>query len=266
VAAFCNLSGAVSVYPEDAPYRSTAESPMRNVRLAFRTLFRTPFVTAVAVLSLALGIGANAAIFSLTDQVLLRSLSVPEPERLVNLTAPGPNPGSQSCNDSGGCDEIFSYRMFRDLERSQNVLSGLAAYRIVGANLAVRDEPFTGDAVLVSGSYFRTLELSPALGRLLGPDDDATLGAAFSVVLTYAFWHARFGASPSVIGQTITVNGQLMSIVGVAPRGFEGTTFGTHPLLFVPLSMSGKLSGYGRYDDRRVYWLYLFGRLAPFGL
>jgi predicted permease len=263
VAAFCNLSGAVSVYPEDAPYRSTAESPMRNVRLAFRTLFRTPFVTAVAVLSLALGIGANAAIFSLTDQVLLRSLSVPEPERLVNLTAPGPNPGSQSCNDSGGCDEIFSYRMFRDLERSQNVLSGLAAYRIVGANLAVRDEPFTGDAVLVSGSYFRTLELSPALGRLLGPDDDATLGAAFSVVLTYAFWHARFGASPSVIGQTITVNGQLMSIVGVAPRGFEGTTFGTHPLLFVPLSMSGKLSGYGRYDDRRVYWLYLFGRLKP---
>ena len=90
---------------------------MRHVKLALRVLFRTPFVTAVAVLSLALGIGANAAIFSLTGQVLLRPLLVPQPERLVNLTAPGPNPGSQSCNQAGGCDEVFSYPMFRDLER-----------------------------------------------------------------------------------------------------------------------------------------------------
>ena len=200
---------------------------MRNVRLAFRTLFRTPFVTAVAVLSLALGIGANAAIFSLTDQVLLRPLPVPEPQQLVDLTAPGPNPGSQSCNNTGGCDEIFSYPMFRDLERSQTVLTGLAAHRTFGANFALHEEPFSGEAVLVSGSYFHTLGLSAALGRLLGPEDDATLGAGFTAVLTYSFWHARFGASPSVVGQTIIVNGQLMTIVGVAPRGFEGTTFGS---------------------------------------
>ncbi len=183
---------------------------MRHVRLAFRTLFRTPFVTAVAVLSLALGIGANAAIFSLTDQVLLRPLPVPEPERLVNLTAPGPNPGSQSCNQAGGCDEVFSYPMFRDLERSQNVLTGLAAHRTFGANFAVKGEPFTGEATEVSGSYFRTLALTPALGRLLGPDDDATIGANFVAVLSYAFWQGRLGADRSVVGKTITVNGQTV--------------------------------------------------------
>ena len=104
---------------------------MRHIRLAFRTLFRTPFVTAVAVLSLALGIGANAAIFSLGDQMLLRPLPVPEPQRLIALAAPGPKPGSQSCNQAGECDEIFSYSMFRDLERSQTVLTGLAAHRVV---------------------------------------------------------------------------------------------------------------------------------------
>jgi predicted permease len=236
---------------------------MRNVRLAFRTLFRTPFVTAVAVLSLALGIGANTAIFSLTDQVLLRPLSVPEPHRLVNLTAPGPNPGSQTCNQAGGCDEVFSYPMFRDLERSQSVLVGLAAHRTFGANLAVRGEPFTGQAELVSGSYFRTLGLTPALGRLLGPEDDATIGSGFTAVLTYAFWHARFGADPRIVGQSIVVNGETMTIVGVAPRDFDGTTFGAHPGLLVPLSMSGKLAGLGRYENRRAYWLYLFGRLKP---
>ena len=236
---------------------------MRNVRLAFRTLFRTPFVTVVAISSLALGIGANAAIFSLTDQVLLRPLPVPEPERLINLTAPGPNPGSQSCNQAGGCDEIFSYPMFRDLERSQKVLTGLAGQRSFGANLAVRGEPLSGEGILVSGSYFRTLGLTPALGRLLQPEDDATIGAEFVAVLSYAFWRGRFGASPSVVGQSIMVNGETMTIVGVAPRDFEGTTLGVHPLVFVPLTMSGKLCGYGRFENRRAYWLYLFGRLKP---
>ena len=236
---------------------------MRNVRLAFRTLFRTPFVTAVAVLSLALGIGANTAIFSLTDQVLLRPLPVPEPERLVNLTAPGPNPGSQSCNQTGSCSEVFSYPMFRDLERGQTVLTGLAGHRLFGANFALHGEPFTGQATAVSGSYFRTLGLTPALGRLLGPEDDATLGAGFNAVLSYAFWRGRLGADPTAVGQTITLNGQLMNVVGVAPRDFEGTTFASHPLVFVPLSMSGKLAGYGRYENRRAYWLYLFGRLKP---
>ena len=253
----------VSAGAEDGdalPHQST-ESPMRHVRLAFRTLFRTPFITAVAVASLALGIGANAAIFSLTDQVLLRPLPVPEPERLVNLTAPGPNPGSQSCNETGGCDEVFSYPMFRDLERSQNVLTGLAAHRIFGVNLSLRGEPLTGEAVVVSGSYFRTLALTPALGRLLGPDDDATIGAGSVAVLSYDFWHGRLGADPRIVGRSIEVNGQTMTIVGVAPRDFAGTTFTSHPMVYVPLSMGTKLGASGSYQNRRSYWLYLFGRL-----
>ena len=236
---------------------------MRHVKLALRVLFRTPFVTAVAVLSLALGIGANAAIFSLTDQVLLRPLPVPQPERLVNLTAPGPNPGSQSCNQAGGCDEVFSYPMFRDLERGQHVLTGLAAHRTFGANFALKGEPFNGEAAEVSGSYFHTLGLSPALGRLLGPEDDAVIGNGFVTVLSYALWHGRMGDDRGVIGRTLVINGQTMTIVGVAPRDFEGTTFGSHPLAFVPITMGTKLNAWGRYEERRSYWIYLFGRLKP---
>ena len=101
----------------DSP-KPLREIRMANLKLAFRTLFKTPFITAIAVLSLALGIGANAAIFSLFDQILIRMLPVQEPDRLVNLTAPGPNPGSQSCNSAGGCDEVFSFPMFQDLQEA----------------------------------------------------------------------------------------------------------------------------------------------------
>src|SRR5471030_1154562 len=110
---------------------------MQNLKLAARMLMKTPFVTTVAVLSLALGIGANAAIFSMFDQLLLRPLPVTDPGQLVNLSAPGPMPGGDSCNQSGGCDEIFSYPMFRDLEKSQNMPMQVAAHRITGVSLAV---------------------------------------------------------------------------------------------------------------------------------
>ena len=109
---------------------------MLNIKLALRTLFRSPFVTVVAVVSLALGIGANTAIFSLFHEFVLRSLPVQEPSRLVNLSAPGPKPGSQSCNQAGDCDVVFSYPMFRDLERVQATFTGIAAHRLFGANLA----------------------------------------------------------------------------------------------------------------------------------
>jgi putative ABC transport system permease protein len=237
---------------------------MRNLKLALRTLVKTPFVTGVAVLSLALGIGANAAIFSLFDQLLLRPLPVPEPERLVSLAAPGPNPGSQSCNQAGECTDVFSYPMFRDLERSQTILTGLAAHRGFGVNLSFKGEPLTGEGMFVSGSYFKTLELSPALGRLLGPADDQTIGAHFVAVLSHSFWSSRFGADRSVLGQTITVNGHPMEIVGVAPRDFEGTTLGIRPLVFVPITMRATLSnGFNGFENRRSYWVYVFGRLKP---
>ncbi len=236
---------------------------MRYLTLAFRALFRTPFVTAIAVLSLALGIGGNAAIFSLFNQILFQPLPVSEPNKLINLSAPGPNPGSQACNQAGGCDEIFSYPMFRDLEEHQTALTGLAAHHAFGGSYAVRGAPMTGAGMLVSGSYFPTLGLTPALGRLLGPDDDQTIGGSFVAVLSHGFWRSQFGSDPAVIGQTIAVNGLTLTVVGVAPQGFEGTTLGTRPLVFVPITMRDELQVFGGFDSRRSYWIYLFGRLEP---
>src|SRR5439155_22419357 len=108
---------------------------MPNLKLALRTLLRTPFVTGVAITSLALGIGANTAIFSLIQRVLFRPLPVPEPDRLVNVLASAPNPGSQSCNRAGRCEIILTYPMFRDLEKAQTVLTGLAGHRAIAADL-----------------------------------------------------------------------------------------------------------------------------------
>ena len=117
---------------------------MINLRLAFRTLFKTPFVTGIAIVSLALGIGANAAIFSLFNAVLLRSLPVPEAGTLVNMGNPGPKPGSQSCGNAGGCDVVFSYPMFRDLQKAQEAFTGIAAHRSFGANLAFEGQTASG--------------------------------------------------------------------------------------------------------------------------
>jgi predicted permease len=237
---------------------------MLNVKLAFRTLFRTPFVTIVAVLSLALGIGANAAIFSLFDQMLLRPLPVSQADRLVNLAAPGPNPGSQSCTNAGGCHEVFSYPMFRDLEAAHTAFSGIAGHRSFGANVAYHNQTLNGDGMLVSGSYFPLLGVRPALGRLFTRTDDQTIGGHFVAVLGYNYWRTRLGSDPNVIDQKIIVNGQTMTIVGVTPEGFDGTTLGTTPNVYVPISMRGQMTpGFSDFKNRRSYWVYLFARLNP---
>ena len=158
------------------------------MKLAFRRLARTPFVSIIAIVSLALGIGANAAIFSLFDQVLRRSLPVQDPGDLVNLTAPGPKPGSQSCGQAGGCEAVFSYAMFRDLERAPSGFSAVAAHVGFGANLAFRGQTMNGEGILVSGSYFPVLGVQPALGRVLGPDDDRNIGGHFVTVLSHGYW------------------------------------------------------------------------------
>ncbi len=243
---------------------------MISLKLAARTLFKTPFVTAIAVVSLALGIGANAAIFSLFDQMLLRPLPVAQPEQLVNLAAPGPKPGSQSCNQAGDCETVFSYPMFRDLERVQQVFTGIGAHRIFGANLAFKGETLNGRGVFVSGSYFPVLGIQPALGRLLGPGDDRTVGESHVVVLGHEYWRMRFGERSDVVNQVLVVNGEQMTIVGVAPRGFDGTTLGGQPQVYVPITMREIMERItpdpGRpstFENRRWYWAYLFGRLKP---
>jgi hypothetical protein len=238
---------------------------MINLRHAFRTLFKSPFVSGVAILSLALGIGANSAIFSLFDEMLLRPLPVVEPGRLVNLGAPGPSPGSNSCGQAGDCDVVFSYPMFLDLQRANSGFSALAAHVAFGANVAYQGVTVNGAGMLVSGSYFPVLGLRPALGRLLGPQDDTPIGQNFVTVLSHGFWTSQLGRDPKVLGQTIVVNGKSMTVVGVAPRGFEGTTLGISPKLFAPISMRGELerSSGKDFERRNSYWAYLFARLKP---
>jgi len=138
---------------------------MTNLKLAVRMLLKTPLVSLIAIGSLALGIGANTAIFSIFHQMLLRALPVQGPEQIVNLSAPGPKPGSQSSNQAGKTEDVFSYPMFRDLEKVQTMFTGIAAHRLFSANLAARDQTMNGDGLLVSGSYFPLLGVRPALGR-----------------------------------------------------------------------------------------------------
>jgi predicted permease len=238
---------------------------MRNLKLAVRTLSRSPFVTTIAVVSLALGIGANSAIYSLFDQMLLRPLPVQAPHELVSLGAPGPNPGSQSCNQAGDCEEIFSYPMLRDLERDQTVFTGIAAHRLFGANMSIPGQtPTNTEGMLVSGSYFGVLGLRPVRGRLLTVADDQTIGAHFVAVLAHRYWETRLGSDPAVIDKPIIINGKTFTIVGIAPQGFEGTTLGGRPDVFVPISMRTELSPFFEgFENRRNYWAYLFARLKP---
>ena len=235
-----------------------------KMKHALRTLWKAPSVTVIATLSLALGIGATSAMYSLYDQMILRSLPVKDPGQLVNLAAPGPKPGGNSCNQAGNCDFVFSYPMFRDLAQQQTVFTGVAAHRTFGANLSYQRQTFTGDGMLVSGSYFSVLGMQPALGRLLGPGDDQTIDQSPVVVLSHAFWRSRFNQSPAVLNDTMIVNGQALTIVGVAQEGFNGTTMGSKPQVFVPITLRGLMQpGFSGFENRRTYWAYLFARLKP---
>src|ERR1041385_403530 len=174
---------------------------MRRISLALRKLIRTPFVTTIAILSLGLGIGANAAVFSLFNQILLRPLPVQAPGELVNLVGPGPKNGSTSCGNAGDCDAVFSYPMYLDLAREQQVFSGIAAHVIFGANVTYHGETQTNDGIEVSGNYFSVLGLQPAAGRLIGPDDTTSPGSAPVVVLSYDYWQSRFSGDTGIVGQ-----------------------------------------------------------------
>jgi len=236
---------------------------MRSLTFAIRSLFRTPFITATAIVSLALGIGATAGIFSVFHQVLLQSLAVPDPSALVNLSAPGPKPGFGSCGRAGDCDVVFSYAMFRDLQKIQTIFTDIAAHVGFGANLAYEGQTSSGGGLLVSGSYFPVLELQPALGRLLNSNDDKLVGESRVVMLSYNYWSSRYGLDPTILNKQIIVNGQSLTIVGVAPKGFDGTTIGMRPAVFVPITLRSVLDADTGWSLRTDYWAYLFARLRP---
>jgi predicted permease len=240
---------------------------LQDVRYAIRSLIRRPLVTSVAVLSLALGIGVNSAIFSLFDRLILRRLPVPSPDEIVLVTSPGPRPGSRSTGDfGGGVDSIFSYPLFRDLERLEDDGLRLAAHASFGANVAYEGQSSGADGLLVSGHYFPALGVTPAIGRLLGPQDDRAPGGHPVVVLSYDFWRTRFGGDASVVNRTLIVNGGAMTIVGVAPTGFTGITALQRPRIFIPLAMAEQAfrdPGWNGLAARNNHWLYLFARTEP---
>ena len=236
---------------------------MRGLKFAVRTLFRTPFVTAIAIISLALGIGATAGIFSVFHQVLLQSLAVPSPLDLVNLSAPGPKPGFGSCGRAGDCEAVFSYSMFRDLQKTQTVFTDIAAHVDFRAHFAHEAQTSSGDGLLVSGSYFPVLELQPALGRLLNSNDDKVVGESRVVVLSYNYWSSQFGLDRTILNKQVIVNGQSLTVVGVAPKDFDGTTIGMRPAVFVPITLRSVLDTDTGWSLRTDYWAYLFARLRP---
>jgi predicted permease len=216
------------------------------------------------VLSLALGIGVNTAMFSVFDRLLLRRLPVPAANEVVNVTSPGPRPGSRSTGDGGQLDAVFSYPLFRDLERLDGDALRMAAHRDFRANLAYRGQTSDAEGVLVSGNYFPALGIRPALGRLLGPDDDRVQGAHPVVALSHSYWSTRFGADPSVLGGTLVVNGEPMTIVGVGPAGFSGNTTTDRPQVFMPLMMAERAFRDAQWNGmtaRNNHWLYVFARL-----
>ncbi len=236
-----------------------------RIRFATRTLLRTPVVTCVVILSLALGVGANTAIFSLMYQMVLRSLPVERPEDLVVLKSPGEfKSGRTSTSNPGGIDSVFSYRVFRELERNPGGLTALAAFRNFGANLAFGNQTISGGAMVVSGQYFPALGIKPLMGRMISPEDDVHGAGQPVAVLGYGYWKDRLGGQTSILNQPLRINGNVFTVVGVAPRTFTSTTLGDEPDVYVPLAMKPRLTpgwdGTDKFDD---YWLYTFGRLKP---
>jgi predicted permease len=231
-----------------------------EIRQAIRLLGRDWAFTAAVVATLALGIGANAAIFTLLDQLLLRQLPVHEPSRLVILDAPGPNQGSM--HRFSAFSTPISYPMYRDLrDGTGEVFEGLLARVPATVNVTTGETEAT-DAELVSGNYFDVLGVRAAHGRLLTQDDDRQRLGHPVVVLSQAYWQRRFGADPRVVGRKLDVNKQLFEIVGVAEAGFHGVEVGRVAALFLPMAMKPWVTP--TWDDleaRRVMWLNPVARL-----
>ncbi len=238
---------------------------MARLSYAFRSLSKSPLLCLTVALSLGLGIGANTAIFSLLHQAILASLPVAHPEELAMLTSPADlKSGHVSSNQAGHVDHVFSHPVFRALERRPQGVAGVAAFRLLSANLAFRNQTVHGDAMVVSGGYFSLLGIQPEAGRILTPADDVPGAGNMVAVLSYNYWTGRLGGQLDALNQPIRVNGHPFTIVGVAPRGFNGITFGDQPDVYVPLSSKPLLTpgrdGTNRFDD---YWLYLFARRQP---
>ena len=230
---------------------------IQDISFAFRTFAKAPLFVAVAVLSLAFGIGANTAIFSLTDQILLRMLPVKQPEQLAMLSAVGRHYGSNQ-----GRNRI-SYPMYQDFREHNTVFSGMFCFREVDMSLSYRGRTERVAGEMVSGNYFPVLGVGAALGRLFNANDDKFQNAHPVAVLSYGYWQTRFAGDPGVIGQKLTINGYPYTVIGVSQEGFSGTDPSYGRQIRVPMMMAPKIGRYWDLNDRRSRWVTAFGRLKP---
>jgi putative ABC transport system permease protein len=236
---------------------------LQDIRYAFRQLLKSPGFTTVAVLTLALGIGANTAIYSLLDQALLRTLPVKDPGQLVQMRYIGSNTGHVG-SYGGGDENYFSYPMYRDVRDQNSVFSGLLATDEANIGIQWHNQPDLVSGELVSGNYFDVLGVRPALGRLLVPSDDQVPEANPVAVLSFGYWQRRFGSDPQMVNQSILVNGHPFTVIGIAEPGFRSVVVGNAPDIFVPMMMKAQITP-DRNDlaNRRSAWLNIIGRLKP---
>jgi predicted permease len=228
----------------------------QDIRYAMRGFVKSPLFLLVAVASIGIGVGANAAIFSLMDQILFRPLPIKSPERLVMLDLPGARIGATYT------DYAFSNSMYRKLRDASKSFDGLIATYYDRANMSHRGRSETVPVALVSGNYFPTLGLDPALGRVLSTADDEKKNAHPIVVLSYGYFQRRFGGDTSIVGQTIRINSQPYEVVGVAPMGFTGLEMENVPSLYVTLSQKSQITTtWDGMDDPNYYFLHIYGRL-----
>lgn len=239
------------------------ETLWQDIRYGARLLRHSPVFTAIAIITLALGIGANTAMFSLTYQVLLQLLPVPHPEELVILRSPGYKMGRTSSDGDGATS--FSYPMYKEIsERSNRVFFGVLARRAIALSVSGLGNTERANGELVSGTYFEVLGIPPALGRVFGPQDETSAGANPVAVLSYGYWTRHFGGDSSVLNKHINVNGTLLTIVGVSQAGFTGVQLGQLPDVFIPLTMQPQIElNSDPLESRRYHWAALIGRLRP---
>ena len=231
---------------------------LQDIVYAIRLLRRSPLFTLVALVSLALGIGANSAVFTIADQVLLRPIPVKHARELVAFTNPGPQSGSVWGQNR------FSYPMYRDFRDHNSVFEGVAARFPTDLNLSYNNRSERIRAELVSGTWFDTLGLTTALGRGLSASDDRLPGAHPVVVLTYDYWKSRFSGNAGILNQTVLLNGYPMTVVGVVAPGYHGFDPGARVDALVPTMMKAQMTPtWDGLNDRRFIWLQLVGRLRP---
>jgi macrolide transport system ATP-binding/permease protein len=229
---------------------------LKDLRYGFRMLWKRPAFTIVAVITLALGIGANSAIFSGVSAFMLRPMPVEDPDRLVRVF----EVQQSSPNDY----DDFSYPDFVDYRDQNQSFEGLLSYTLAQAALSTSDQNDVIYGELVSGNYFDVLRVRPALGRGFLPEEDKTPGSHPVVVLSHSIWQRRFASDPGITGKTIMLNGQAFTVVGVAPESFKGTKWALSMDFWVPMMMQQQIQrADNQLDSRGSHWMDLLGRLKP---